>query len=111
MVTVDGLAAVPFRVVIAGPSTGSATNLKLAGPGWLLDFGALVLKAGSQIVVDTSWIGSALMDGASVAGTLSRKSTLTGRLQPGTAEFTFTATDTSRTTKATISWRPAALIF
>lgn len=111
VVTVDGLADVPFRAVIAGPSTGQASNLRLSGPGWLLDFGALVLQSGSQIVVDTSSIGSALMDGASVAGALSRKSTLTGRLQPGTAEFAFTATDSSRTTRATISWRPSALIF
>ncbi len=110
LVTVEGLAAVPFRAMIHGPSAGSATGLKLSGPGWLLDFGTLTLNSGQILTVDTSGIGSAMVGDMSVAGYLTRSSTLIGRMQPGLTELTFAATDASATTTATVSWHAAALI-
>lgn len=109
VVTVDGDADVPFTAVINGPTVGVASKLRLAGPGWLLDFGSLTLAPGQTITVDTSAVGSALRGGVSVAGYLSRTSTLTGRVRPGASEFVFSASDPSATASAVVSWRPAAL--
>ena len=109
VVTVGGRAAVPFTAVIAGPSVGTASNLRLSGPGWLLDFGPLTLTPGQTVTVDTRGVGSATRGGVSVAGYLTRQSTLTGRLQPGLSEFEFSASDSSATASAVITWRPAAL--
>lgn len=109
--TVAGGAAVPFGVAVYGPSVGAASAIKLWGPGWLLDFGSLSLGPGQILRVDTSGVGSAVVGSVSVASLLSRTSTLTGRLHPGTAEFRFQATDSSATAHAVIFWRPAALVF
>ena len=109
VVTVAGDAAVPFTAVIRGPLVGVASSIVVKGPGWRLDFGSLTLAPGQTITVDTSGVGSALRDGVSVAGALSRSSTLTGRIHPGLAEFEFSASDTSATASAVVTWRPAAL--
>lgn len=105
VVNIGGYSPTPVKVTIAGPATGSATGIKVSGPGWALDFGSLSLPAGRTIVVDTNEPGSATINGVSIANYLTRQSTLVGKMNPGVHELLFAAADSSATTTTTISWR------
>lgn len=107
---VNSTAPAPFMVRITGPVYGSASRIRVWGSGWELGFGSLALLPGQTITVDTR-DGSALLNGSSIAGRLSARSTLRARLQPGTESFRFAAADPSASTRVTVSWRDPISIF
>lgn len=106
----DAISPTPFTVTITGPSYGSASQLKVWGAGWSFDFGGLVLSAGQVIKADT-YAATATRNGVNVAGNLSIRSTLSGRLQPGINEFRFSCSDPSGTTTASVKWRDSLQLF
>ncbi len=107
---VDSTAPAPFMVRITGPVYGSASRIRVWGSGWELDFGSLALLPDQTITVDTR-DGHALLNGSSIAGRLSARSTLRARLNPGTNSFRFAAVDPSASTRVTVSWRDPISIF
>lgn len=110
VIAVSGTTPTPFQIEIRGPISGSATGIRLWGAGWELDFGTLTLKPGQTLLVDTGR-GVALRDGINVAGALSARSTLLGRIAPGANTFHMTVVDATATTTAVVSWHDAAAIF
>lgn len=104
VVNVQTLDPAPFEVFLTGPTTGALSSIVLEGPGWTLDFGSTVVSAGEVLHVDTR-AATALLDGVSVAGSLSRRSRLNARLLNGSSSVTFTATDPSGTATARLVWR------
>lgn len=105
-VTVGGNAATPFRVVITGPLTGSLTSPYIKSKGWRMDFPGLTVAYDQTLEIDTR-LHTAKLNGVTVAGKMSRKSSLRTRLATGTQEVVFGCTDPTNSSRATIYWRPA----
>lgn len=101
-VTVGGFRPAPFKVQVFGPVTGVASKIRVSGDGWEIATTATVL-AGQSFLIDTAanTIGRA---GYSLAGTLSRTSRLTARLNPGHQFITFDAVDPTNTAYAVVTW-------
>lgn len=99
---VQTLDPTPFTAVIKA-GTAPLSNVSLEGAGWAIDLG-MTIPAGKQVVIDTR-AATALMDGGSVAGALSRRSSLQARLWAGASALAFTGLDSSGTATAEVSWR------
>lgn len=106
VVNVGGEVSTPFVVTVTGPTSGKALSPYVAGPGWWVELPGLELAYNQQLVIDTR-AHTVKVDGVSVAGLLSRRSSLTARLAPGSQELLFGATDPTNTARAVVSWRPA----
>ena len=106
VVNVAGEEPTPFTVTVTGPTSGKALSPYVAGPGWWVELPGLELAYNQQLVIDTR-AHTVKVDGVSVAGFLSRRSSLTARLAPGSQELLFGATDPTNTARAVVSWRPA----
>ena len=105
-----GLLPAPFTVTITGPVSGTATDLRVTGDGWRLDFGSLTLSPRDALVVDT-FARSATLGGRSVATALSFDSSLSARIRPGLNSFAFTCSDPTASTRAVIEWSDPIPIF
>ena len=88
---------------------GPLSQFTLEGEGWGLDF-AMTLEVGQTLTVDTRTM-TALVDGASVAGALSRRSSLAARLWSGASALAFTGIDPTGSASVTVSWRSTYPIF
>ena len=104
VVTVTGVVGTPLRVTLTGPASGEASNVVVSAPGWRI---ALTepLRSGDTVVIDTGE-GTMLWNGAP-SSALTRDSSLTLRLPPGSTEITLTATDSTATLVAVVAWRSA----
>lgn len=103
VVRVDGDAPVPFQVLVHGPAAGTASQVRLSGPGWWIDVDHPI-QAGGRMVIDTRAM-TVTVDGVSAAGGLSRRSRLSARLAPGDSEVMFSAVDPTGTARAVVSWQ------
>lgn len=101
IVTVGGDAPAPVELVFKGP----ITNPRASSSGW--EVGLNTTIAYDQTVTVNTRTGTVLRnDGASLAGTLTRRTYLpTARLQPGVRELTFAGTDPTGTATCTMQWR------
>lgn len=101
-VTVGGFRPAPFKVQVFGPVEGVASKIRLSGDGWEIATTATV-QHGQSFLIDTAanTFGRA---GYSLAGTLSRTSRLTARLNPGHQFIQFDAVDPTNTAYAVVTW-------
>lgn len=99
---VQTLDPTPFTVTI-NPVDAPVSQMSVEGPGWAIDIDTTV-NPGSLLVIDTR-ANTAMIDGASVAGALSRRSSLAARLWNGPSTISFTGTSTTGSATATVSWR------
>lgn len=104
VVTVDSTVGSPFRLVIAGPASGTARDFKVWSAGWRFEFPTTLGPLGT-VEVDTA-TGTATRNGA-VFGAASARTDWRAELAPGPQEVQFTADDPSGTVTATIYWRDA----
>lgn len=102
IIDVQTLDPTPFEVVVRA-GTGPLSQISLEGPGWAIDV-QTVVQPGSELVIDTR-ASTVTLDGASVAGTLSRRSSLTARLWSGASTISFTGMDPTGSATATFTWR------
>ena len=105
---VQTLDPAPFVATITAVG-GPLSQFSLEGDGWALDFG-MTLEAGQSLTVDTRAM-TALLSGSSVAGALSRRSSLAARLWAGSSTLAFTGIDPTGTATATVTWRSTYPIF
>ncbi len=103
---VAGEAETPFRVEITGPVTGHATSPTIRGRGWWIELPGLKINYDERVVIDTR-ARTVTKGGTSVARFLSRRSSLSARLMPGSQELVFGCTDPTNTAAARVFWRPA----
>lgn len=101
-VTVGGYRAAPFKVVIHGPVTGTLSKIYLSGDGRAIQTSA-TLQHDQTLVIDTH-TRTITKGGISQAGTLSRTSYLSARLQPGHQFIKFDAVDPTNTAYAVVTW-------
>lgn len=106
VVNVAGDAGTPMLIEITGPVTGTASSPSVRGPGWRVELPGLEVAYDETVVIDTR-ARTVTKNGVSVAGFLSRKSSLAARLMPGSQELVFGCTDSTNTARATVLWRPA----
>lgn len=93
----------PFELTVHGP----ISNPVIEAEGWRIAL-TTDLAWDQSLTVDTRKMTITRNDGASLAGTLSRRSRLeNARIHPGANEFTFTGSDPTGTAYMTISWHPA----
>lgn len=104
-VTVGGYGPTPFRVVVHGPNVGSLQGFSVSGDGWEVTSSAAV--AYDQTAVIDTRAETVTVAGRSVVGTLSRKTRLTARLQPGHQFVKFSAGDPTGTAYADVTWMDA----
>lgn len=104
-VEVGGYLPAPFTATIHGPTAGtSASGFRLSGDGWQIETSAtlaydrsLIIRTAHQTITDEG--------GNSLAGTLTRKSRLTARLQPGRQFIKFECdSDVTGSCYAVIDW-------
>lgn len=105
---VQTLDPAPFVATITA-NAGPLAQFTLEGEGWALDFG-MTLEAGQALTVDTRAM-TALVSGSSVAGALSRRSSLAARLWAGSSTLAFTGIDATASATATVSWHSTYPIF
>ena len=110
VVEAGGTLPAPFEVAIHGPAAGQASNIRLSGDGWRLDFGTLSLAPFQTLRVDT-FRRTAAVNGRSVTGNLTFDSTLGARIRPGLNVFTFTCSDPTATARAEVTWRDPVPLF
>lgn len=108
VLNVQTLDPTPFQVIIT-PGSAPLSAISVEGEGWAIDVDTTV-NPGSTLVIDTR-TSTALVDGASVAGTLSRRTRLTARLWNGASSVAFTGIDSSGSATATVVWRGSNPIF
>lgn len=98
-----GNTGTPFELTIYGP----ISNPVIESDDWRISL-KTSLAWDQSLTVDTRKMTITRNDGASLAGTLSRKSRLEkARINPGNNEFTFTGTDPTGTAYMIIAWHPA----
>lgn len=101
VITVGGDAPAPVEVVFRGPITRPG----MKSSGWEIELDTTIAYDMS-VTVNTRTGTVRRSDGASLAGTLSRKSFLPdAKLKPGARELIFSGTDVTGTASATVRWR------
>lgn len=100
---VGGTVNAPMRITVSGP----IADFTVRGDGWYLKM-ITYLAAGESVTIDTRLMTVLKNNGASLAGALTRESTLkNARLRPGQDNFKFQGVDTTGTARCTVTWRPA----
>lgn len=102
VLNVQTLDPTPFEVFIT-PGTAPLSDISVEGPGWAIDVDTTV-HPGSVLRIDTRRM-TVDVNGASVAGRLSRRSSLAARLWSGVSTVSFVGIDTSGTATAQFVWR------
>lgn len=103
-VTVGGQVPAPFRLQIHGPTAGTTTSgFKVSGDGWEIETSAS-LAYDRSLIVDTAANTIVRDDGVSLASTLTRKSRLTARLQPGHQFIRLETNDSTGSSYAVLTW-------
>lgn len=100
-IDVGGTAPASFTVTFVGP----VVNPSLEGANFLIALDT-TLDVGQTVTVDTR-VGTIKESGQNVRGMLRRGSRLRARLQPVTQTVSFKGTDSTNTSRAVLSWRPA----
>ena len=102
----DAGGIIPTRhvtVAIKGP----VTNPTVKGPGWAITLNT-TLAYDETVTLDARRSTALRQDGASMAGVIGRRFRFdTLQIPPGASEITFTGTDQSGTSSATVTWHPA----
>lgn len=109
IVNVESMMGVPFRVRIAGPVAGQATDFTLSGADWSMKLNT-TLSPNGNILIDTAR-GTVIRNSSPAGGILSVDSSVSARLSPGTQELVFTADDPSGSAYATVTWRTASPVY
>ena len=102
VINVQTLDPTPFEVYIR-PGTAPLSQIPVEGPGWSIDINETV-NPGSVLRIDTRR-NTIDIDGASIAGSLARGSSLAARLWSGMSTVSFAGIDTSGTATAQFVWR------
>lgn len=100
-INVGGTAPASFTVTFIGP----VVNPALEGNDFLIALDA-TLAPGQTVTVDTR-VGTIKESNQNVRGMLRRGSRLRARLQPEVQTVFFKGTDSTNTSRAVLSWRPA----
>lgn len=99
---VGGTVNAPMRIVVSGP----IADFIIRGDGWYIQMIA-TLAAGESVTIDTRKMTVLKNNGVSLAGALTRGSTLrNARLRPGQDNFKFQGIDTTGTARCSVYWRP-----
>lgn len=103
-----GHTPVPFRVEFRGPSKNPRVHSTVGG--WEVQVFSTLLYDQS-VVVDTRTQTVTRSDGVSLAGRVSRRSSLSARLAHGAQEVIYSADDSAGASEVTISWQTGRIGF
>lgn len=102
-VEVGGFRPAPFKAQIFAPSqAGQLSGIRISGRGWEVAT-SRVLNAGESVLLDTK-AGTFGRGSKSWAGSVTRRSDLLARLQPGQQPIRFEGVDPSNTASVVITW-------